>query len=802
MELSSPNDLWLVIALSLVGLALIWLSPLQSYPLTLLLYLLLLFLPGYALITAIKPLESLVARIVIGFLLGLLFFLLASSYLNLTYLNGLFTTLLFILAILFSFIAILRRGTRKDKERQLTLDESIRRIKEIKQKSAKEAIQSEEVDEYTPMPAEVDEPSLENRMSVMRLYDTGEKAEAEKTSQLEDFLDRKPIREEILRVKQEKKSGERTIPLPIEHSVKKEDLLSAFQKEMGRPVWLDHMEDDQSGFRNWDLLLALLLSGLGVVFIYYNPLGNLLLTTIVSYAVVLFTVAYTLLVAIFPARRRISLIYRLVISSILTILLLVLVLIFGNNTMITSLPFPLIMLFALATLLLVIVTALRRRSLPPESGELSLKEIIRRSEKMGIIVEHDEETLQVLKDLEKEEEEKPPQEKKEQPQEEQKSPIDEIPVIIVEHDEEDIKEYEEIIIVNHKDEEETEKTPYIIVEHDEKDIKEYEEETTPQEAEKKETNPPGKDEAKNSLLSTEKLAKVDKDQTYPTMEKYEAEASEKRKIDLRPPHLRKKDLEKPENFATEKIETTSKISAKKEVKTEPEHPIKKKTRKKEITPVKEQNNLDDLVIVNLLACLLIIYFIIPLFPKTPFTVIVVNSSLFILASYTLIAAIYPKKYNTKTLVTGILLGILLVLTYQSALFLNYITLFSGNITIWLLISILLLCLIAYYRRGRAAREEKKHPKKYTQNSNIVNLVSNVINDREINKKSKTSETEEDPFKYLRSRAEEQKQAKTDKTTYADKPTKKKPENLVILSVLLIVILITAISATAIYIIKP
>ena len=115
----------------------------------------------------------------------------------------------------------------------------------------------------------------------------------------------------------------------------------------------------QSGFRNWDLLLALLLSGLAVSFSYYDPLGTPLLTTIASYAVVLFTVAYTLLVAIFPDKRRIGLLKRIIISSLITFLLLVMVLIIGNSNMITSLPIPLILLSALATLLLVIVAALR-----------------------------------------------------------------------------------------------------------------------------------------------------------------------------------------------------------------------------------------------------------------------------------------------------------------------------------------------------------------------------------------------------------------------------------------------------------
>jgi uncharacterized membrane protein len=482
------KDLWLVLVLSLVGLALIWLPTLQSYPSSLstyipiVIYVLLIFLPGYALITAIYPRDDRIGsavRIVLGFILGLLFLLLipiAFNYIKLGYLKSLIPTLLFLLAIFFSILAILRRrtSTTKDLEGQITLDESIRRIKEIKKKAEEEAILSEEMEEYTPMPAELEEPSQKNKMSVMRLFDTGEIDRKSPTE--EKVKDNKPLRDEILRLKKEEKSGEKTIPLPIEHPVKKEDLLSAFQTGKSRPVWLDHIDDDKSGFRNWDLLLALLLSGLIVSFYYYDPLRTLLRTIIASYAVLLFTVAYSLLVAIFPVKRRIGLLNRIVASSLIAILLLVLILLRGN-----FLPLPLILLLALTTLILVLVAALRRRSLPPETTELGLEEIIRRAEKLEILVEHDEETLKALKELEKEtEEEKPPKEEK-------KPPKEEIPVIIVEHDEEDQGEREtETIIVDHEEKKETEETPYIIVEHDEeeKDIKEPPEEEVKKDFEK------------------------------------------------------------------------------------------------------------------------------------------------------------------------------------------------------------------------------------------------------------------------------------------------------------------------------
>ena len=194
MTSSSQKDLWLVIVLSLIGLALIWLLPTQSNSFTLITYFLLLFLLGYSLISIIKPQYDFLNKIIIGFLLGLFFLyliLVVAAYLNMNYLNGLLTSLLFLLAIIFSLLALHQRRT-KYKEGQLTLDESLRRIQEIKKRSEEVSL-SEEMEEYTPMPEEVEEASLKNRMSVMRLYDTGKKPEGEKNSQqLKDFLDKNP----------------------------------------------------------------------------------------------------------------------------------------------------------------------------------------------------------------------------------------------------------------------------------------------------------------------------------------------------------------------------------------------------------------------------------------------------------------------------------------------------------------------------------------------------------------------------------------------------------------------------------
>jgi uncharacterized membrane protein len=423
----------------------------------------------------------------------------------------------------------------------------------------------------------------------------------------------------------------------------------------------------------------------------------------------------------------------------------------GNSTVITSLPLPLILLLALATLILVVVAALRRRSLPPETTELGLEEIIRRAEKLEILVEHDEETLKALKELEKEtEEEKPPKEEK-------KPPKEEIPVIIVEHDEEDQGEREtETIIVDHEEKKETEETPYIIVEHDEeeKDVEE------PPEEEVKEEPTPHKVGSKLSLLSTEKLAKVDKDLAHPSESESPTKEVKKENVIKKRPEL-----------------------------------------------VKEQFNYSDLVLVPLFACLLLFYIIIPLFPKTPQTLMVGNILLFILAGYSLVVALYPKKFDAKRLVAGILIGILLIIVYQIALFSNYFTLISETISLWLLIVILIFCLITYFLRGRATIQgEKEQPKKDFEKSNITNLINEVIREREQTEKTSPVKEEEEPFLVLRSRAEPAKKVKAPPI----KPIKKNPGltekefsgTEKILSVILIIVLIIAISATIYIILKP
>jgi len=365
MESFSQKDHLLEVVLSLVGLALIWLSIPHSYPFTYTPYLLLLFLPGYALISVIKPDNSFVTKMIIGILLSLLFLLflpITFQYLNLTFLDGLTATLLFLTTILFSLIAILSSRRQKSNINMLEdfqqTENPIKQLKKIKKKTTLENILAEETGTYFPLTQPEDH--LKNRMSIKLIYDTI--IDNPKPKEEEITKDQKTTKK-ILHPKVEKKTTEKIIPQPTNHI--KNETPNLFPNEITTPPKIQSINNNQTGFKNWDLLLALLLSGLTISFSYYLPLATSLQNTITYYFIMLFILTYTFLIVLIPNRKRIGLLSRFLTSLPYAILLLVLVLIYRNSKIITSLHFPLIMLFALATFILVMAAILRRKSITP-----------------------------------------------------------------------------------------------------------------------------------------------------------------------------------------------------------------------------------------------------------------------------------------------------------------------------------------------------------------------------------------------------------------------------------------------------
>ncbi|MDO5836565.1 MAG: DUF1616 domain-containing protein, partial [Methanobacterium sp.] len=154
MKLSSQKDLLLVIILSAAVLITNWAGLLKGYPLSILPTVLILFLPGYAIITSIWPSDEKMTwslRAGIGFVLGLFFVLfipLIASNMKWGFISSNLNEILFLVAIIMSLVAMLRRRKPEDYEKprdaQLTLEESIERATLMRQKAEAEANEYED----------------------------------------------------------------------------------------------------------------------------------------------------------------------------------------------------------------------------------------------------------------------------------------------------------------------------------------------------------------------------------------------------------------------------------------------------------------------------------------------------------------------------------------------------------------------------------------------------------------------------------------------------------------------------------
>jgi uncharacterized membrane protein len=301
MKFLPQVDLLLVMVLSLVCLAIIWLSSLQVYPFMLIPYLLVLILPGYALITVIKPHYGLVARLVIGFLLGLLLFfiLVVNAYIKLVSAYGLLISILFLLAILFSMVAILRR---RRTEGQLTLDESIKRVKEIKNKTEEEPPEGEkEYDEEKPL----------------------------------HHFPGAPI---------SPKNDVKTIP----------------DKKKTPPVKMKPQR------YSTDLIFIVLFTLLTAAFVLIPPLKETFIRTILGVLLVLFIPGYALIAALFPRNDDLDGIERAALSFGLSIAVTPLIGLALNYTPWGIRLDPILISLTVFTLTMVLVAFLRRRRLPQD----------------------------------------------------------------------------------------------------------------------------------------------------------------------------------------------------------------------------------------------------------------------------------------------------------------------------------------------------------------------------------------------------------------------------------------------------
>lgn len=409
MKLSSQKDLLLIIILSGAVLLMSWLKLLKGYPISLLPTILVLILPGYALITAIWPSDEKMGwtiRVGLGFVLGVFFILFLPLIFNSLQWNsftGAINQILLILTIVFSLVAMARREEpmgemeSQDRDGQLTLEESIERAALMRQKAEAESNEYEdhyegdeeyieeeyyeedtaaEEDYYEDLrdePQEPEEEEIGEEPSDMepQKYQNLEK---EKPLQYERIKDKYPLDEDEHPPSEDKHVPEgheyahdeedhpspekpKGVPLRVEKPVKTSP--TDYEAEMDKPVWTDEPSPKKSGFRNWDLVMILFLSGISLLFLYFNPLKTTT-TSIVFFILLLFILGYTGLTIIFPDKSRVTSRNLILASVIIAIMLFILSFLVWNMGLLPSVPTYLVKIMFVASIILVVGALLRK----------------------------------------------------------------------------------------------------------------------------------------------------------------------------------------------------------------------------------------------------------------------------------------------------------------------------------------------------------------------------------------------------------------------------------------------------------
>lgn len=412
-----------------------WLKLIKGYPLSLLPTILVLILPGYALITSIWPSDEKMGwklRLGLGFVLGLVFILflpLIFSSLKWSFLTGNLNQILLILVIVFALIAMARRKEPSDemeplrRDAQLTLEESIERATLMRQKVEEEANEYEDhyegdgeyyEDEYygekllegeedTPeeyyneydegledelQEGAEDEPSdeIEEKTGEKTGDEIDEKPADTEPQKYQDLKKEKPLQYERIKDKypldvdkypfdedkypsnedkyisgdyvpedheyppeKEDHPSPKGVPLRVEETVKTSP--TDYEAEMDKPVWADEAPEKKSGFRNWDLVMILFLSGISLLFLYFNPLKSNT-TSIVFFILLLFILGYAGLTIIFPDKSRASSRNLLVTTVIIAIILFIMSFLAWAMHLLPSMPKFLVQIMFVASVIL------------------------------------------------------------------------------------------------------------------------------------------------------------------------------------------------------------------------------------------------------------------------------------------------------------------------------------------------------------------------------------------------------------------------------------------------------------------
>lgn len=344
--------------------------------------------------TAIWPTDEKIGwsmRAGVGFVLGLFFILflpLIFNSLEIGSVSGNLTSILLSLAVLLSLIAMARRKEPSEEEIpeqgvQLTLEESIQRASDMRQRvvekpeyqdeySENEYSEENLLEEEFPEEYEYHEADSEDeKVSEEPIGEHEESAYAE-----EEFYDDEEDSsedEKLVLVPDDKPDQKpESAPLRVAEPVKTETSPSPteYEEEMDRPFWLEEETEKKPGFKNWDLVILLLLSGISSVFLYVNPLNDTILNT-AFFIILLFTLGYAGLNLIFPDRSRVSSSKTMLSAVIIAIILFVIAFLAWSNGLLPDVPSYLIGIIFIATVIIVAGIFLRKQRM----GEAPVEEV-------------------------------------------------------------------------------------------------------------------------------------------------------------------------------------------------------------------------------------------------------------------------------------------------------------------------------------------------------------------------------------------------------------------------------------------
>lgn len=318
MRLSPEKDLLLVITISLAVLIISEVQLIKGDTLTFLQNFAILLIPGYASISAIWPTDERInwtMHLGISFILGLLFVLflpLILESLNLKFITSNLAYLLLITAIILSLVAMIRRSgvgeESQEKDSQLTLEESIQRLKNMDQKAGNSKFMDHK---YKKEPSETTNEHID-----IKLDFENSKKEPDKYDHLKE---EKPIqyarvhREDYIDIKPNYADPYGNRP------VKKDPSQAEYEAMMYKPVWMDEFPEKKSPFKFWDILSIIFISSVSLMFLYFNPQNAS--TSIIFSVLLLFIMGYASLIIIFPDKSRVTLRNLIIKSGIIAIIL-------------------------------------------------------------------------------------------------------------------------------------------------------------------------------------------------------------------------------------------------------------------------------------------------------------------------------------------------------------------------------------------------------------------------------------------------------------------------------------------------